>query len=142
MPAQIGNKLAFKDGTTILNGYRFIYRPNHLHANSNGYVREHRLVYEESRSCCLLQWVDVHHIDENKLNNIWYNLKPISKSKHRRHHQLIYSLNHKCIICGNNETFIKKNGTRFWVHGMCRKCNNKKYFKEYYSRVVLSAQSS
>lgn len=42
----------------------------------------HRLVYERMYNCCLLSWVDIHHIDGNKQNNEISNLKPFTKAQH------------------------------------------------------------
>ena len=75
------NNPNYSGGKTISRGYTLIKI-----YDRNKYIREHRLVYEESRDCCLLQWVIIHHIDGDKKNNIWYNLIPMTQSKHRRLH--------------------------------------------------------
>jgi hypothetical protein len=72
-------------GISILRdciSYREVKCQDHRFANSKGYIKKHRLVYEESRNCCLLPWADCHHKDGNKLNNIWYNLQPFSIGQH------------------------------------------------------------
>ena len=63
-------------------GYIRVFRPDHPHCNIKRYVYEHRLVYEESRNCCLLPWIVVHHIDGNRSNNIWYNLRSMTNEDH------------------------------------------------------------
>lgn len=46
-------------------GYIHIYTPDHPNADKQGYMLEHRFVYEKSFKCCLLNWVVVHHINED-----------------------------------------------------------------------------
>lgn len=69
-------------GRILMHGYFQIKKPDHPQADHQGYVKEHRLVYENSRNCCLLQWSDVHHIDGNTQNNIWYNLYGMMHGDH------------------------------------------------------------
>jgi hypothetical protein len=78
----------YKGGRIITTdeGYVKIMKPEHPHANKYGYVFEHRIVYEEYYKCCLLHWIDIHHIDKNKQNNDIKNLLPVTKSQHRRYH--------------------------------------------------------
>jgi hypothetical protein len=61
----------YKDGSTIYasRGYRMILKPEHPHANANGYVFEHRLVCEELLGRYLTEDEIVHHRDRNRLNN-------------------------------------------------------------------------
>lgn len=47
-----------------------------------GYIEEHRIVYEESRKCCLLPKTVIHHIDGKRANNVWYNLQPLNHAQH------------------------------------------------------------
>lgn len=83
--SESGNKhYNWRGGRQIHNGYIISYKPDHPFADHHGYVREHRLIYEESRNCCLLSWIHIHHLDENRLNNTWYNLKPLTRSEHGR----------------------------------------------------------
>lgn len=49
------------------SGYVLIYDPNHPFARKNGYVFEHRLVWEEHHMALLLPWVVIHH--KNKITN-------------------------------------------------------------------------
>jgi hypothetical protein len=60
----------WKGGVTIdKDGYVLRYRPNHPAANSNGYVREHRLVMEAMIGRPLLREEVVHHVDDDPANN-------------------------------------------------------------------------
>ena len=121
MPKSKGGRI------TDQNGYILIMNRNHPFHSKVGYIREHRLVYEESRNCCLLRWTEVHHKDGDIRNNIWYNLQPLSKSQHAFLSNTIYSPSHKCTECGSERSTIRKNsGNKRWVRGMCKRCEDKK----------------
>ncbi len=83
----------------IKNGYEFIRIKNHPFAEDDGFIRKHRLVAErylmtEEQSVIingnmyLNPELEVHHIDENKLNNSPENLIIVTKSEHRTIHNL------------------------------------------------------
>lgn len=57
------------------HGYVLVYMPDHPHCNSNGYIREHRLVMEQKIGRPLLPTEVVHHIDDNPANNSPDNLR-------------------------------------------------------------------
>ena len=70
------------------DGYWHIYFPNHPQVDSSGYVLRHRLVYEQYYNCCLLPWIEVHHIipiKEGGTDDI-DNLLPVTKSGHTSIH--------------------------------------------------------
>lgn len=52
------------------------------HPFGNGYVYLHRLVYEQYHDCILLPYADIHHKDNNRLNNNIENLIPCYRSQH------------------------------------------------------------
>lgn len=104
------------------DGYILIRKPD-----SFRYVGEHRLVYEESRNCCLLSWTDIHHMDGNRQNNIWYNLQPLD---HKRHN-IIDMSDRICAACGSNKTELNTtNNRQRWCFLnnklVCRKCYDKR----------------
>jgi len=83
-----------------VDGYVYRAAPHHPYA-SNTYVLEHRLVMEqylrenEPDSPNLIQLgfqrylspeMHVHHIDEDKTNNVASNLMCMTPSDHRKHH--------------------------------------------------------
>lgn len=67
-----------------MRGYWHIYKPDHPFHYPDGYVRHHRLVYEECYNCCLLRYTDIHHRDGDRANNVWYNLIPYNRAQHMR----------------------------------------------------------
>ena len=56
-------------GRTIYDGYVMILQPSHPHADSRGYVPEHRLVAESVYRRILPRKAVVHHINEDGLDN-------------------------------------------------------------------------
>ncbi|MGC2572468.1 MAG: HNH endonuclease [Candidatus Nitrosopolaris sp.] len=83
----------WKGGRKKHNGYWFILLPDHPQADSHGYVREHRLVYElyaEAGDCCILSWVYVHHKNGIKDDNRPENLMLILPFEHSKIHSKIH----------------------------------------------------
>lgn len=133
-----GFKPEFKGRYLTSEGYWRVYKPEHREADKGGYVLEHRLEYEESRDCCLLPWVIIHHKDDNTQNNIWYNLRPYTIPQHMTIHQIgntngqyrrgikhtlesklkmrlahlgksyIDMSNRVCSICGTSKTYLRR----------------------------------
>ena len=80
---------------TTKNGYAFIFVPDHQHADCNGRIRLHRYVVEvfgnvpseyKDENGYLLDTVDVHHIDENPMNNDPSNLVALYRGEHVSYH--------------------------------------------------------
>jgi hypothetical protein len=46
----------------------------------------HRLTYEQYYNCCLLPYIEIHHVDGNSKNNIIGNLKPVTALEHYKIH--------------------------------------------------------
>ena len=66
---------AWKGGKVIDGGrYILIHQPNHPHANSGGYIREHRLVIEKVLGRYLSRKEVVHHKNGNRMDNRLENL--------------------------------------------------------------------
>jgi len=80
---------AWKGGTKIVNGYKYVYMPNHLNCTKNKYVLEHRLVMEKKLGRLLHKKEIVHHIDGNPLNNIPENLDLFSMTNEHRAYELL-----------------------------------------------------
>jgi uncharacterized protein (DUF1330 family) len=78
------NHPMWKGGRTINSqGYSMILLRKHPYCESNGYVREHRLVMEKHLGRYLLPTEDVHHINGNRTDNRIENLELITnRSEH------------------------------------------------------------
>jgi len=61
--------------TTDKDGYILVKAPDHPHATTAGYVREHRLVMESALKRYLEPTETVHHLDGNPGNNTIANLQ-------------------------------------------------------------------
>jgi len=68
-------------------GYIRLYMPDHPHADTHGYVYEHRYVMEQKLGRLLLAEEVVDHIDRNRSNNAPENLRlHASRSDHVKDH--------------------------------------------------------
>lgn len=126
------------------DGYWNIYYPNHVFAQSDGYVKEHRLIYEQYHNCILLPYTVVHHIDDNRQNNVISNLKPLYRGQHITHHKKgkesirLDMSNRKCLLCSNNTTYLRTRDKRprwhLYKNGfICGLC----YYKVKYGKKVV-----
>lgn len=109
------------------NGYNLVLRPNHFNlTRKDKYILEHRYNYEIFYQCCLLSYVDIHHIDENKLNSKIENLIPYYKNQHTIIGNKKDLSDRFCIICGSKETSYNSSGNPDWfIHNdgfICRVC--------------------
>jgi hypothetical protein len=87
----------WKVGKFKHEGYWCIFKPDHHYANKNGYVYEHRLIYEEYYKVCLLPTAEIHHRDGNGLNNDINNLILTSKPEHRnKYHRKDWHVTCRC----------------------------------------------
>lgn len=68
------------------HGYWWLYRPDHPKAKRNGYLQEHRVIWEETNGRLLHSYEDVHHIDGDRGNNHPSNLVALTKAQHIDHH--------------------------------------------------------
>lgn len=77
-----------KKGGRIIDrkGYVRIMNTSHPFVSSNGYVPEHRLVWEEHNKAILLPWTDIHHINGVRDDNRIENLKPVFHRQHTIDH--------------------------------------------------------
>jgi hypothetical protein len=46
----------------------------------------HRIIYEKYYNCCLLPFIEIHHVDGNHNNNDITNLKPVTALEHYQIH--------------------------------------------------------
>ena len=75
----------WKGGRRIINGYVFLYVPDHPYA-VNGIVQEHRLVMEKHLGRYLEPYEVVHHLDGNRQNNAIENLEVKTRGRHISEH--------------------------------------------------------
>lgn len=65
-------------------GYVHIFKPDHIEAMKNGYVREHRMVVSDYIGRKLKKDEEIHHINGIKSDNRLENLQIISKVEHAK----------------------------------------------------------
>jgi len=123
-------------------GYFKNMKKDHHFADNDGYVHEHRLVWEEHNNAVLLSWADVHHINGNKQDNRIENLEAMMHRQHttrhtsghrfalRRHKDMS---NRFCMVCESNITSFDQ-GFPIWYKGpivgqwICKKCHRHQYW--------------
>lgn len=146
----------YKNGRFLSKyGYWYIYMPDYLNANVNGYVRENIYNFQEFHKCCMLKWGHVHHMDENRQNNMIWNLQGMTKSKHSRLHCIKNKVlvgnkygkrdmvGRKCSFCDSDKTHVKKNGNPHWYRNnnefLCYKCGQKRIrYRSKFKQITLS----
>ena len=118
-------------------GYLEIYRENYHHKLTNNSIKLHRFVYEYFHKCCLLSYIEIHHINGIRTDNHKHNLVVLTSSQHAKLNKNRYKFYNKidmsgrfCLLCRSNKTWVdKKTGWVEWFgyeNGlMCRKCYNK-----------------
>jgi hypothetical protein len=124
----------WKGGRYKHKGYWYIWKPEHHFADKKGYVLEHRLVYEEYYKVCLLPWIDIHHINEQRDDNRIENLQAIgTRSDHMKHHRPPIDMSNRfCLLCDSKTTLIRKDRNkpkwhRFENGHICEKCYMRNY---------------
>lgn len=97
----------------------------------NEYVLEHVYFYEQKNKVCVMPWCVVHHIDENKENNMPWNTTTMIWGEHSRYHNP--KMDRSNYRCSNPECNTPNETYRdLWVHDkngnvLCNRC----YLKEY-----------
>lgn len=71
-------------GRTLFRGYTMVWNPTHLRAGTNGYVREHILVWEQIHNKPLPKGWVIHHLNGIKSDNRPENLIALPDKKHIR----------------------------------------------------------
>lgn len=80
--------------------YRFAIIPEHPNADSRDRVLEHRAVAENMLGRLLVSGEEVHHVNENKLDNDPGNLEVLTPAEHRRRHFQPEMRSGLCPTCG------------------------------------------
>jgi hypothetical protein len=76
-------------------GYNHIRKAEHHFAEQNGYVLEHRLVWEEYHKAILLPWSVVHHKNGVRDDNRIENLEGMMSRQHKSLHFILKNPNKK-----------------------------------------------
>jgi len=97
IPKNVGKREkspSWKGGKYIKNdGYVYVYNTNHPNHNSNGYIREHRLIAEKYLNRLLEKWEIIHHINGIKNDNQPENLYLFNNiNEHKKYHHNSYQL--------------------------------------------------
>lgn len=83
-----GDKSAqWRGGRLVCRGYVLLHKRDHPGADQKGYVREHRLVAEQSTGRALQPTEVVHHIDFDRSNNAPVNLVVMGRGEHWIYHR-------------------------------------------------------
>lgn len=72
-------------------GYVLLHKPNHIDANNNGYVLEHRYKMIKKINRPIKKGEIIHHIDRNKTNNKITNLLLLTNKQHLQIHMKSYN---------------------------------------------------
>jgi len=81
---------SWSGGEILWKGYIYIYKPDHPHANGQGYIRRANLVLEEKLGRFLKDGHFAHHINEVKLDDSPENLEELESIKHAvLHHKKV-----------------------------------------------------
>jgi len=126
----------WKGGRILRNGYYKLHKPDHPKSDKQGYVYEHRYNFEQYYKCCLLDWVVLHHIDNDIKNNIISNLKPFgSNGLHLSTTMKKDMTSRVCSMCKTSKTFISKVGRIQWYSDknggwLCNSCGCKIHDKK------------
>lgn len=99
-------------------GYRALYRPDHPSADSHGRIMEHVLIAENALGHRLPANAEVHHVDDDSLNNLRRNLV-ICQDK--AYHALLHR-RAKIVRAGGNPNTEKR----------CEGCNRMLAFEHFH----------
>lgn len=84
------NSPGWRGGRFVAHGYVHLYMPDHHLANPKGYVREHRLVWEQANGKRLTPDTSVHHLNGIKYDNRPENLIALPNTEHSKTHSKVY----------------------------------------------------
>jgi hypothetical protein len=131
------NNPAWKGGRTVeYRGYILIKKPDHKFATRNGYIMEHRIIWEEYNKACLLPWADIHHINQIKDDNRIENLHVMMHRIHVSLHFTKDMSDRLCFNCNKKTTAVTKKGHPKWFRHpitkqewLCNRCSMEVYHK-------------
>lgn len=76
----------FEDGYVNNSGRFMVYYPNSERSYKNGYIMRSIAAYELYHNIKVKKGYDIHHINENKLDDSFENLIELTKADHDRLH--------------------------------------------------------
>lgn len=118
----------WKGGIKRRGEYLLIKKPEHPRCDTQGYIAQHRLIYEEYYNCCLLPTTEIHHINGIKNDNRMENLQPLTTSQHTRLELTINMDNRKCISCGNGTILNQKGRPKWYAGPTCYLCYKRRVY--------------
>ena len=131
------NNPNFKGYRILEDDYWIVYAPDHPNARKSGYVLEHRKVMADHLGRKLEDWEEIHHKDENTLNNEISNLLVTNHKEHRNLHRR--KIGEYCVDpeCKSPlETGKDSDGYDVWFNGeipgtkLCKNCYNRNKKRE------------
>jgi hypothetical protein len=131
----------WQGGEIIREGkYVAVKRPGHPNADSQGYIRLHRLIMSEHIGRPLKDYEEVHHKDGNGFNNDLSNLELLHHDIHSSISAIKDHGDRTCAECGTDKTYMKKDnrtGKYYpqWYElennkWLCRNCGRRRKYKE------------
>lgn len=129
----------FFDNTTK---YWYLWIKNHPNSRSNNWIGEHTFFYTEYYQCCILPWGIVHHKDDNKENNMIWNLEGMTRAQHMALHNPKTDKSDRFYKQCNVTISVKSDGYDLWYGNkedgwLCRKCYARIYWRERKSKYKL-----
>lgn len=122
-------------GKRYLNGkHWWIYKPDYFGSYKNGCILEHIYIFQEHYQCCMLDWGDIHHIDDKPEDENANRIDNLQGMMHYQHASISHKKDlssRKCSNCGSIETYFKKGNPNWFKDGLggfiCKKCYDKFY---------------
>jgi hypothetical protein len=125
-------------GFKIERGYKLVKCPTefiHL-TNKQGYVREHRLIWQQNNPTIRLTLEQViHHIDKIKLNNEIKNLENKTNGEHITLHKTKDLSNRVCLLCESPRS--SQDWYKFKDGFICKKCYNQRRLLNIKSNILI-----
>lgn len=124
------------DGTNWNDGYenkgRFmVYRPDYPRAYKEGYALRAHVVWWLKTGKIHPKGKELHHKDQNKINDVFNNLTLLTKKQHDSLHaeERQKRVTLICDNCGMSFTQKQSRASRYSAHFCSRACNCKHFWK-------------
>ena len=110
--------------STSIYGYTLVKKYDH-HFAMNGYVFEHRLIWEQHHKASLLPWADCHHINGLKKDNRIENLQAMMHGQHSTLTNKRKFDRRECYCCCKPHLRWNKHISKYGT--LCIRCENRLY---------------